>query len=365
MPVNQMPATISQGVPTPAGGDQSDPLEIVPPRRTAPALLMSLVLHVLLLTTIGLIWSTTPKGTGELEDRPIGIAMVHRLPDRDRYVEAQQAESTSQTEIDSQASRATSAAAPPADLAPPLDLAGVLKSMQSTPIPVSGSGLAGESQLDGDAFNSNLSGKAASGTADTTTILFGISGSGSSFVYVFDRSDSMNGFGGKPLRAAKAELIRSLKTLTDRQQFQIIFYNDQPKPFTLAGLPMQMVTGDESHVALAESYVRSIAAFGATEHESALKMALRMGPDVIFFLTDARIPRLSTVELRQIKDRADAVGATIHCIEFGPEPVASADSFLRELAAQNHGEYRYVDVRGLGQSTPAPNDENPSGLDNP
>ncbi len=336
----------------PANREASDPPEIVLPQRTTPALLLSLILHVLLLTTIGWIWSARPKGTGAQEDRPIGIAMVHRLPDRDRYVDSRQAETANPTEQDSQTSLATSTAAPPADLAPPLDLDGMLQSMQSTPAPVSGSGLAGESELDGDAFRSSLGGKAASGTDDTTTMLFGISGSGSSFVYVFDRSDSMNGFGGKPLRAAKAELIRSLKTLTDRQQFQIIFYNDQPKPFSLAGLPMQMVTGDESHVALAENYVRSILAFGATEHESALKMALRMGPDVIFFLTDARIPRLSPADLREIKNRADSVGATIHCIEFGPEPVASSDSFLRELAAQNHGEYRYVDVRGLG-SPPA------------
>ena len=170
-------------------------------------------------------------------------------------------------------------------------------------------------------------------------------------MYVFDRSDSMNGYGGKPLRAAKSELIRSLKTLTDRQQFQIIFYNDQPKPFTLAGLPTQMVMGDESHIGLAERYVRSISAFGGTEHESALKLALRMGPDVVFFLTDARVPRLSASDLRQIKDRADTVGATIHCIEFGPEPTASPDSFLRVLAAQNHGEYRYVNVQALGESS--------------
>lgn len=325
---------------------------MVPPRRTTPALLMSLVLHVILLTAIGLIWSPAPKGTGDREDRPIGIAMVHRMPDRDRYVEVPSPEAVAETESDSEASSAASAAAPPADLAPPIDLAGVLESMQSTPAPVSGSGLAGESELDGDAFNSDPGRPSASGTEDTTTMLFGISGSGSSFVYVFDRSDSMNGYGGKPLRAAKAELTASLRTLTDRQQFQIIFYNDQPKPFSLPGLPMAMVTADPSHVGLAESYVRSIAAFGGTEHESALKLALRMGPDVIFFLTDARIPRLSTAELREIKTRADSAGATIHCIEFGTDPVAPSDSFLRELAAMNRGEYRYINVQGLGPSVP-------------
>jgi hypothetical protein len=284
--------------------------------------------------------------------------MVHRMPDRDRYVEAKPLQPVAETETDSQSSSAAPAAAPPANLTPPIDLAGVLETMQSTPSPVAGSGLAGESQLDGDAFDSDPGRRSASGTADTTTMLFGISGSGSSFVYVFDRSDSMNGYAGKPLRAAKAELIRSLNTLTDRQQFQIIFYNDQPKPFSLPGMPMAMVTGDRSHVGLAENYVRSIAAFGGTEHESALKLALRMGPDVVFFLTDARIPRLSATELREIKIRADSVGATIHCIEFGTEPSVPTDSFLRELAAMNGGQYRYINVQtingqGFGQASTA------------
>ena len=107
---------------------------------------------------------------------------------------------------------------------------------------------------------------------------------------------------------------------------------------------MQMVTGDDSHVALAESYVRSIAAFGATEHESALKMALRMGPDVIFFLTDARIPRLSAVELRQIKDRADAVARRFTALSLVQNPshrgTVSCANWPR-----SHAEYRYVDVR--------------------
>jgi len=322
--------------------------EIVPPERTTPALLMSLLLHVLLLTSVGLVWSRSPQGTGEAADRPVGIALVHRMPDRDRYVDAAElAEAKNEATADAEASAAPSPAAPPADFSPPLDLTGVLESIQSIPSPVSGSGLAGETKLDGDAFNSSPGSSSQGDAAETTTMLFGISGSGSRFVYVFDRSDSMNGFGGKPLRAAKAELIRSLRTLTDRQQFQIIFYNDKPSPFSLVGMPSRMFPGEESFLALAENHIRSIAAFRGTEHEGALKMALRMSPDVIFFLTDARIPRLSAVELREVRNRADSIGATIHAIEFGPEPVPPPDSFLRELAAQNHGEYRYIDVRNL------------------
>ena len=193
----------------------ADSAEIIPPERTTPALLMSLALHVVLLTSLGLILGRRPQGTGEVEDRPVGIALVHRMPDRDRYVDSAQTPTEKEATEAADASSA-SAAAPPAEFTPPIDLAGLVKAMESTPSPVSGSGLAGETELDGDAFGSGRGTSSSNDAAETTTMLFGISGSGSRFVYVFDRSDSMNGFGGKPLRAAKAELIRSLRTMTDR-----------------------------------------------------------------------------------------------------------------------------------------------------
>ena len=336
--------------------------DLVLPERHAPALVASLILHVILLTSIGLVFSQSPGGTEQELDRPVGIALVHQLPDRDRYVEATAVEQTIAETSESQSSASLSSAslstaAPPADLAPPLDLSGILQSMQATPAHVSGSGLAGEMKLDGDAFGSDRGTGKVSDALQTTAVLFGVSGSGSRFVYVFDRSDSMNGFGGKPLRAAKSELIRSLKTMSQRQRFQIIFYNDKPTPFRVGGMPLQMVAGEPGYVDLAESYIRSVAAFGGTEHESALKMALRMSPDVIFFLTDASIPRLSALQLRKIKNRADGVGATIHCIEFGANATGSPNSFLRDLAAQNRGQYKYVNVRSLGQQRPQPNDK--------
>lgn len=323
--------------------------EMVPPERTGSALLMSVILHVILFTTLGLVLSQTPRGTDAAEDRPVGIALVHRLPDRDRYQEIkEEVQQQKDVATDMASSSAASSAAPPADLLPPLDLPGVLESMQSIPAPVSGDGLAGQTVLSGDAFSTGTGVQRANDSSEATTMVFGVSGSGSRFVYVFDRSDSMNGYGGKPLRAAKSELIRSLRTLTDRQSFQLIFYNDKPKPFQLSGVPDQLFSGEKSYVALAENYIRSISAYGGTEHESALKMALRMSPDVIFFLTDARIPRLSGSELREIKNLADASGATIHTIEFGAEPAAPTDTFLRDLAAQNRGQYQYVDIRSLG-----------------
>jgi hypothetical protein len=320
----------------------------IPPNRTLSPLLFSFGFHLVLLVILGLLLSTQTQGTTELpRDRDIGIAIVHQLPDRERYSEVQSIEEPSELS-DSQpdSSSQSSSLAPPSDLAPPLDLAGVLNSLQAIPTPISGTGITGESRLSGDAF-SGAGGDQASKGEEATTMLFGVSGSGTQFVYVFDRSDSMNGFSGRPLRAAKSELINSLGSLTERQQFQIIFYNEQPRPFSLPGVPMAMVRAEPSNLELAKNYIRSIAAYGGTEHESALKLALRMGPDVIFFLTDARIPRLSEIELRDIQMRATTTGTTIHCIEFGADRGPQSDSFLTQLATMNQGQYRYINVQDL------------------
>ncbi|TWU56914.1 hypothetical protein Poly51_28320 [Rubripirellula tenax] len=312
---------------------------------------MSLVFHVILLTLVGLIWTSAASGTGEIEDRPVGIALVHRMPDRDIYAPPTPTPTDPESTETSESAAAASIAAPPADLSPPIDLDGILKAIQSTPSAVSGTGMAGDTKFDGDAFGPGRGESKAGDRGQTTAMVFGVSGSGSRFVYVFDRSDSMNGFSGKPLRAAKAELIRSLRSLSDKQRFQLIFYNDKPTPFRMSGVPLQMMAGDEPNVVSAERYINSITAFGGTEHETAIKMALKLSPDVIFFLTDARIPRLSGAELRAIQSRAQQAGTTIHAIEFGPDSIAPSDSFLRDLAAMNQGQYQYVNIRNLQTST--------------
>ena len=83
-----------------------------------------------------------------------------------------------------------------------------------------------------------------------------------------------------------------------------------------------------------------MAAFGGTEHESALKLALKMAPDVIFFLTDADDPVLSPKQLAKIRHMA--AGIVINTVEFGPGPKPAGPSFIADLARQNGGGYVYV-----------------------
>lgn len=179
------------------------------------------------------------------------------------------------------------------------------------------------------------------GSAETE--LFGLRGRGTRFVYVIDRSASMQGL---PLAAARRELIASLQPLQATHQFQIIFYNQQPRIMSVHGGLPQLVFADEEGKRLAASFLEGIFAEGGTDHMRALELALRLVPDVLFFLTDGDEPQLHTTDLRRI--RGWNRGTVLHAIEFGVGPSSGRESFLARLAWENGGQYTYVDVTRLG-----------------
>jgi len=170
------------------------------------------------------------------------------------------------------------------------------------------------------------------------TQVFGVLGNGTRFVYVFDRSLSMK---GTALAAAKQELLASIKRLDRVHQFQIVFYNEAPRMMQ----PQQMQYADDNGLRAAESFVASISASGGTDHVQALKLAMRLAPDVIFLLTDADEPQLSRKELEEIRQRSG--GAAINVIEFKSGPNSGQGASLRKLAEENRGQYKYVDITTL------------------
>ncbi len=170
------------------------------------------------------------------------------------------------------------------------------------------------------------------------TQVFGLVGRGSRFVYVFDRSLSMQ---GAPLAAAKRELLASLKQLEPTHQFQIVFYNERPRVMQSP----QLLFADENGLAQAQSFVNSMTAAGGTDHLQALQLALRLRPDVIFLLTDAEEPPLTSRQLDDI--RRDNAATNINVIEFKSGPNPGKRGFLQQLAAQNRGQYKYVDSSAL------------------
>jgi len=191
---------------------------------------------------------------------------------------------------------------------------------------------------EGEQYATGLGGKAK-------ISLFGTVGEGYKFIYCFDRSGSMGGSGSSAMAAVQAELRDSLRPLDSVHQFQMIFYNERPVVFNPSGTPGRLAFANPQNKERALRFLDSLVADGGTDHEEALKLAIRMQPDVIFFLTDGDEPKLTAAQIEEITYRAG--GIQINTIQFASGPKPAGESFLAELARQNGGQYRYVDVTKL------------------
>jgi hypothetical protein len=179
-----------------------------------------------------------------------------------------------------------------------------------------------------------------------TAPFFGIWDAGARFVYVIDCSGSMYSYNA--MQAAKNELLSSLASLKRSQQFQIVFYNLEQRWMKAPGkTDFQYFPASASNRRLAAQFIAEVQPDGGTLHLPALKLALRLHPDVIYFLTDAGEPAMKPEEMEQIRE-ANAGLSRIHCIQFGMNDNAAAD-FLRKLAADNNGDFAYQNVKRFAE----------------
>lgn len=178
------------------------------------------------------------------------------------------------------------------------------------------------------------------------TAFMGTADQGSKVVFVIDASGSMTSHNS--MQVAKASLVSSLQALDGNQQFLIIFYDDKPSVLHLRdNQKPQLYAATEIHKTLARQKIAGIQPGTGTQHVPALEMALRLRPDLIFFLTDAQEPPIYDGELEALK-KLNTQKTRIHSIEFGvgQEVPAAVNprNFLRKLSTQNGGTYRYYDV---------------------
>jgi hypothetical protein len=175
--------------------------------------------------------------------------------------------------------------------------------------------------------------------------VFGVQGEGNKFVYLFDRSASME---GAPLAAAKRQLVESLVSLESVHQFHIVFFNTRTQSLDIAGGGRRIAFATDRNKQLAAKFVGGIVADGGTDRLTALKSAIALAPDVVFFLTDADDP-MSPGELAEIARLNSRARSAICTIEFGRRRAPSPGNFLAELARQSGGQYGYINTATLGQ----------------
>ncbi|MHC4877316.1 MAG: vWA domain-containing protein, partial [Planctomycetota bacterium] len=149
----------------------------------------------------------------------------------------------------------------------------------------------------------------------------------------------------RQLAVAKRELLASINSFDSTQQFHVLFYNNTYEQMTLNGKPPGLQWATDINKTLAGQFIKRMTPEGGTTHLPALMKALSYRPEHLYFLTDATEP-LSAAALNDIR-QANRGRTQIHCVEFGKGGDLALDNYLKRLARQNGGTYRYRDVRSF------------------
>lgn len=299
-------------------------------KKSLPAWLLSLLLHFSLIAGLIFFLTQIPNGSGEVENRTGGIVLVD--------VQTETTEYLSEGDI-----AQNSNPAPASDTSPPsvdLENRPELPGLEVTTGESSGAGdllanklPSADSLIIGPAVKGQIGGK-------MTVEVFGIPGTGSRFVYLIDRSKSMEGYNFRPMLSARQELWKSINSLNASNQFQIIFYNNDVDIFRRK---LSLHAASDANKETAKQFIESIRPDGGTDHLSALKTAFKLGPDVIFFLTDAE-GGFTADEIFEIS-RRNYSRAIINTIEFGER--RSNDRSLEAIARNSGGKYIFKNINTL------------------
>lgn len=182
------------------------------------------------------------------------------------------------------------------------------------------------------AFEGGIGGGGQGGRGEA---IFGTGREANSFVFVVDCSGSMK---GQRFYRATLELKRVIGNLKLGQKFYVVFYNHEVIPLFAPGRAAArpvLIPASRSNRRTAHQWIDEQQAGGGTLPQKAMELALSLQPEVVYFLTDGRIPP----ETSQVIEAANKHNAVVNTVAL--ESGASSD-ILKRIARANGGKYRYV-----------------------
>lgn len=167
---------------------------------------------------------------------------------------------------------------------------------------------------------------------------FGSYAQGGRFVYVIDSSKSMK---GDRWTIAQRNLITSLKSLGQDQEFFVICFDEQTSLlFNCKPDEIKFKRVNEVDIERVKRWLRSRTLGPATMPAEALQYALMLQPDAIFILSDGELQDNTLPMLRMANaSRGSKKQIPIHAIHLISE---QGEQTLRQLAAENGGTFRQV-----------------------
>jgi hypothetical protein len=177
-----------------------------------------------------------------------------------------------------------------------------------------------------------LAGDSGTGSGNTGTGLFGGVRQGESFAYVVDASGSMS---GDRMQLVLEELRTSVNSLAEHHRFFVVFFNKHTYAMMWPKIEKRLVTASQRNKDRVLGWAFGVQPQEVTEPQRALRMALDLKPDIVFFLTDGDIPEES---LRLVKKyRRD--GTSVHTICVGED---AAIPVMRKIAEAGQGAFLMV-----------------------
>lgn len=161
---------------------------------------------------------------------------------------------------------------------------------------------------------------------------FGTRSKGKRFVFVIDKSGSMNNQGR--LGKAKRELIATLRSLKPEARFMVYFFDQGAEPMPVTS----MMAATPENIAWAARWIEGRGVGGSTDPRDALRFTFNLKPDTVWLLTDGQFADDDEV-LKQIRTANSNAAIRINTVAFKDK---SGEAVLKQIAAENDGSYRFV-----------------------
>ena len=153
-----------------------------------------------------------------------------------------------------------------------------------------------------------------------------------SFAYVVDASGSM---AGPRMRLVLQEMVRSINALSKHQQFFVIFFSDRTFPMMWPSSQIELIDATVANRQRIVDWALNVHPDGDTKPQASLMTALKLAPDVLYFLTDGEIPR----ESMRIVDRLRKDNTVVNTICVGD---ARSGQLMKQIARKGNGIYTLV-----------------------
>ncbi len=142
----------------------------------------------------------------------------------------------------------------------------------------------------------------------------------------------------------RVEIRKAVNGLRPPQAFSVVFFQDNAPP----PLAKELLVATPANKARAFDYVDKFVARGTTDPLPALKAALALKPEVMYFLIDPSDFPDKTAVLELFRKSNPGKTIKLHTIAFIDHDVED-EKFLKQLAAENNGAFKYVSEEDLSK----------------